>query len=480
MNRYLTYQEGEFLFEDVALSEIAEEMYTPFYVYSKAAILEKVEAFKQAFNDLKPMIAFNMKALDTTLILKMLQERGCALTVSNLAELNRAIAAGFKATTIIYNSSGLAEHAIPELLKIKPLIINVSSIFELEPLNRIATELDTGVRIGIQINPGIDVGGLEGSNIGASNSRVGIRKNEIDLALALIEKFKQLNFVGISASLGSQIATLAPWIKLSEDMAGIFKDIKSKGHNLEYLNLGGGFPVDYKETDYLEIKKIARNIIPHVKDLECRVVFEPGRYFTAESGVLVTSVLGVKEAAEKFYVICDAGSSEFPRSSFYRISHDIATLKEPPPEKTEEGETAVFGLGGDIDSPVEAATGLHDPGEIFNPHELPGDFGQIYEAAGQFGTAKVPGEKVTAQIVGPGWDGLDYLAKDVEMHVPKRGDLLAILNVGAYGRTLANNFASRLRPPEILIERDKFELIREREVVDDLIGLDLEESGIEG
>ena len=476
MNRYLTYQEGEFLFEDVALSEIVEEMYTPFYVYSKAAILEKVEAFKQAFIDLKPMIAYNMKALDTTLILKMLQERGCSLAVTNLSELKRAIAIGFQPTSIIYNSCGLADYDIRDLLKIKPLLINVGSVFELEPLNRIATELDTGVRIGLQINPGIDVGGFTGSNVGAPNSRVGIQKKDLDLALSLIDQFKQLNFVGISSSLGCQVATLAPWIKLSEDMAGIFRDIKSKGHNLEYLDLGGGFPVEYKDIDYLEIKKIARNIVPHVKDLECRIVLEPGRYFTAESGVLVTTVLGVKEAAEKTYVICDAGYTDFPRSAMFRISHDIATLKEPAPDAPSKG--AAFGMGGTSEDPVDTATGLHDPGEIQNRSEIPGDPASIFEMSAQADPVKASG-KVTVQIIGPSWDGLDYLAKDVEMHLPARGDLLAILNVGAYGRTMSNNFASRLRPPEVLIERDKFELIRERENVDDLIGLDLEESDIE-
>ncbi|MCX6646149.1 MAG: hypothetical protein NTY09_07320 [bacterium] len=476
MNRYLTYQEGEFLFEDVALSEIAEEMYTPFYVYSKAAILEKVEAFKQAFGDLKPMIAFNMKALDTTLILKILKERGCSLAVSNLSELKRAIAIGFPPTSIIYNSCGLPDYAVRDLLKIKPLLINIGSIFELEPLNRIATELDTGVRIGLQINPGIDVGGIPGSNFGASNSRVGIQKNEIDIALGLIANYKQLNFVGISASLGCQVATLAPWIKLSEDMAGIFKDMKGKGFNLEYLDLGGGFPVDYKDADYLEIKKIARNIIPHVKDIECRVVLEPGRYFTAESGVLVTTVLGVKEAGEKTYVICDAGYTEFPRSAMYRISHDIAPVKEPVLDKPDQGPA--FGISSPSEGPVDTATGLHGPGESLSRTEMPGDLTPVFEATDQGDSAKMVG-KVTVQIVGPGWDGLDYLAKDVEMHLPKRGDLLAILNVGAYGRTMSNNYASRLRPPEVLIERDKFELIREREMVDDLIGLDMEESDIE-
>ncbi len=477
MNRYLTYQEGEFLFEDVALSEIAEEMYTPFYVYSKAAIFEKVEAFKQAFNDVKPMMTFNMTALDTTLILKMLQERGCSLAVSNLSELKRAIAIGFPPTSIIFNSCGVADHEISDLLKIKPLIINVSSIFELEPLNTFGVKLDTGVRVGLRINPGIDVGGLEGANSGASDSRVGIQKNELDLALAMIEKFPQLNFVGIACDLGSQVATLAPWIKMSQDMAALYKEIKNKGHNLEYLNLGGGFPAAYKDVDYLEIKKIARNIIPHVEDIECCIVLQPGRYFTAESGVLVTSVLGVKEAGAKKFIICDAGFSEFPRSALYRINHEIVPVKEPAAPIPEQA--SAFGIGGDSTDPVDAATGMHDPGEIMDRSELPGEDAVAPLAAEQTEVPSTPGDAETVQLVGPGSDGLDYLARDVEMFIPERGDLLAVLNVGAYGRTMSNNLESRLKPPEILIERDKFELIREREVTDDLIGLDLEESGIE-
>ncbi len=477
MNRYLTYQEGELLFEDVTLNEITEEMYTPFYVYSKAAILEKLEAFRQAFTDIKPMIAYGMKALDTMLILRILQERGCSLEVSNIHEMRRALSAGFKPTSIIFNSNGLLDHEIQEILKERPLLINVGNIFELELLNKFATEMDTGVRIGLRINPGIDTGEFTGTNYGAKNSRVGIQQDELELALALISKFPQLNLVGISSCIGSQVAQLAPWIKMSEMMAKLFNDIKGQGFNLEYLDLGGGFPVAYKGLDYLEIKKIARNIVPHVKDLDCRIVLEPGRYLTAEAGILVTSVLGVKEIDSKFYVICDAGFAEFPRPALYRINHEIAFVNEPAETAAEPG--GAFAIEGAEAEPTEAATGTPDPGEYMYPFELPGNFMESYQAAGQFGTKRPMGDTVIADIVGPGEEGLDYLAKDVEIKIPKRGDLIAVLNVGAFGRTMSNNFASRVCPPEILVERDKFEIIRSREVVDDLMMYDLEESEIE-
>jgi len=477
MNRYLTYQEGELLFEDVALSEIAQEMYTPFYVYSKAAILEKVEAFKQAFAEIKPMMAFSMKALDTKLVLNILQERSCSVEVSSLTEMERAMAIGFEPTSIIFNAYGLPEQDLDEILKHKPLLINVGNIFELELLNSHAIKLDTGVRIGLRVNPGIDTGGFFGTNSGKSESHIGIPKSEIPLALAMIEKLKQLNLIGLAAGIGSQVVQLAPWIRLSEEMAALYKEVREKGFNLEYLDLGGGFPVDYMNQDYLEIKKIARNIIPHVKDLDCRIVLEPGRYFTAEAGVLVTSVLGVKETGSKFFVICDAGFSEFPRAAMYRISHEVAHVKEPETCETKPG--GAFAVEGEGDEPAEVATGMPDPGELQLGFEIPQEFMAAYETAKQFGTSRPLGEKLKADVMGPGDEGLDYLARDVEICIPKRGDLLALLNVGAYGRTMASNYASRLRPPEILIERDKFEIIRERENVDDLLALDLEESEIE-
>jgi len=479
MNRYLTYQEGELLFEDVALSEIAQEMYTPFFVYSKAAILEKVEAFKQAFADVKPMMAYSMKALDTTLILKMLQERGCGVGVSNLYELRRALAAGFQPTSIVFNSNGLADYEIPDILKHRPLVINVGNLFELEPLNRFAAELDSGVRIGLRLNLGIDTGGFTGTNTGACDSRVGIQRSELDLALALISKFSQLNLVGIACHCGSQIAQLAPWIKMSEEMARIYKDIRQRGFNLEYLDLGGGYPVGYGRMDYLEIKKIARNIVPHIKDLDCRVILEPGRYFTAEAGVLVTSVLGVKDIGQKFYVVCDAGFAELPRPAMYRLSHEIIPLKEPKACKPKpEGAFAVEGAPSE---PTEVATAptTPDPGEFLRRFDLPEDLIQRFRIAEQFGTARPPGESVKADVIGPGDEGLDYLAHDIDICIPKRGDMLAVLNVGAYGRTMSSNYASRLRPPEILIERDKFETIRAREFLEDLTSCDLEESEVD-
>ena len=158
MNRYLTYQEGELLFEDVALSEIAEEMYTPFYVYSKAAILEKVEALKQAFADVKPLLAFSMKALDTTLVLKLFLEKGCGLAVENLNEIQRAQKCGFANTSLVLNSYGFSDREIVALLKKKPLLINISNLFELQQLNKTAAEMKVGVRIGLRVNLGIDVG----------------------------------------------------------------------------------------------------------------------------------------------------------------------------------------------------------------------------------------------------------------------------------------------------------------------------------
>ncbi len=477
MNRYLTYQDGELLFEDVALNEIAEEMYTPFYAYSKAAILEKVEAFKQAFADIKPMMAFSLRAQDTKLITDIMIERGCSLEVSNIHEMQRAIANGYKSTSIIFNSFGLPEHEISAVLKQRPLIINVGNIFDLEPLNRFAAEMDTGVRIGLRINLGIETGAFFGTNVGAADSRIGIQRKDLDLALALVSKLPQINLVGVSCRVGTQIAQLAPWIKMSEEMAKIYTDIKDAGHSLEYLDLGGGFPVAYKDMDYIEIKKIARNIIPHVKDLDCRLILEPGRYFVAEAGVLVTSVLGVKDVDSKFYVITDAGFAEFPRPALYRIQHEIVHVKEPVSCDTEPG--GAFAMAEPSGEPMDVATGAQDPGEYLGTLELPTDFMHAYESAGQFGTARPPGEPITADIVGPGEEGLDYLARDMTMCVPKRGELLAVLNAGAYCRTMSSNYQSRPRPPEILIERDKFEIIRSREVVDDLISLDMEESEIE-
>jgi len=478
MNRYLTYQDGELLFEDVALSEIAQEMYTPFYVYSKAAILEKVEAFKQAFAEIKPMIAYGMKALDTTVILKILQERGCALKVTNLHEMERALAAGFEPTSIILDSNGLPDHEIEDLLKQRPLIINVGNIFELEYLNKLATKIDTGVRIGLRVNLGIEADGVDGTNFGAADSRVGIPLKDFDLACALVEKFPQLNLIGISTQIGSQIAQLAPWVKMSEEMVKLFKKLIDKSFNLEYLDLGGGFPVQYPGLDHLEIKKIARNIIPAVKDLDCRVILSPGRYFVAEAGILVTSVLGVKEVGQKFNVICDAGFAELPRTPLFKLTHEVATVKEAPqPDDAEKG--GAFALEGDGEDPTEVATGIPDPGEHLMAFDLPHDIIEAYKTTGQFGTSRPRGDKLTADLIGPGDEENDYLAKDIELHMPGRGDLIAVLNVGAYGRSMASNYCTRLTPPEILIERDNFETIRSRQFVDDLIACDLEESGIE-
>jgi diaminopimelate decarboxylase len=479
MNRYLTYQDGELLFEDVALSEIAEEMFTPFYVYSKAAILEKVEALKQAFADIKPMLAFSMRAMDTTLILKTLLERGCAVSTENINEIHRAQKAGFEPTSVILNSYGLPEHDIPGVLKKKPLMINICNLFELEPLNRIAADLDIGVRISLKVNLGIEAGGHLGANAKAPTNRFGLQKDELKLALALIKKLPQINLVGLASHLGSQVVQLNPWVKLSEEMAKLYKEVAAQGFNLEYLDLGGGFPVDYGKGDYLEIKKIARNIIPHVKDLDCRVILEPGRYFTAEAGVLVTSVLGTKDVGDQTFVICDAGFAELPRSAIYRLNHEVVNVKQQA--ACQEAPAQPF-AGAESSDPIEVAAnlGMASPGELIDRIQVGSDaITKPVQAADAYGSAHPLGVPRKVSIVGPGGDGLDFLAEDMEICLPKRGQLLAILNVGAYGRTMSSNYGSRVRPPEILIERDKFEIIRSRETIEDLVACDFVESELE-
>jgi diaminopimelate decarboxylase len=480
MNRYLTYQEGELLFEDVALSEIAQEMYTPFYVYSKAAILEKIEAIKQAFIDIKPLLAFSMKALDTTLILKLVLEKGCSLTVENGNEIQRALGSGFQPTSLILNSHGLPDYELVSILKQKPLIINVSSVFELEPLNRLATELDIGVRIGLRVNLGIETPSWFGSKTCASDHRAGIAKEDIDQAVAMVSKYPQLNLVGLACSLGCQVTQLAPWVKLSEEMAKLYKEVSGMGFNIEYLDLGAGFPVDYGEGDFLEIKKIARNIVPHVKDLDCRLILEPGRYFTAEAGVLVTSVVGYKTSGSKTYVICDAGFSEFPYAAIFHHNNEIIPVKEPPAPG--EQKTGAFAIEGTGQEPVDVSSdaGMADRSVTLYQMQPPSDTIASHEyTEGELPESHIPGKPITADIVGPGGEDFDYLTLGAKIMPPKRGDLLALLNVGAYGRSLSGNFASRSRPPEILIERDKFEMIRSRELIDDLVACDFEESQID-
>ena len=461
MNRYLTYQKGQLLFEDVALAEIAEEMYTPFYVYSKAAILEKVESLRQAFSEIKPMMAFHMKALDTCFILKLLKERGCGLAVENFNEMSRAHSCGYDSTSLVLNSFGLPDHELSNIIKHRPLVINVAHLFELEPLNRLATQASTGVRIGIRVDLNIDTGGTSP----IAKKRSGLTESELREALDLVKKLPQLNLVCLATHIGSQVTHLAPWIKLAEKMASLSQEVRKEGFNIEYLDLGGGFPVEYGYGEHIEIKKIARNMIPYLKDLDCRVILEPGSYFTAEAGLLVTSVVGVKEVNGQVMVICDAGFSELPTAALSHFKFEVAPLIKG--EKTQEGgEEAQQKSEGIITSSSTAST-------------YPAQSAQSTQEQPASASSPASTDKLRkAHLIGPGNEEFNFLVKDIEIAVPKRGDLIAILNVGAYGRTMAGNYGSRSRPPEVLIEKDKFEVIRSRETVEDLLACDLIEGQV--
>lgn len=402
---------GEDLYcEEVPITALAEQIGTPFYLYSHATLTRHFRVFDEAFHEVPHLICFAVKANANLAILRLFATMGGGADVVSGGELFRALTAGIPPDRIVFAGVGKSREEMVEALKADILLFNVESSQELRLLNQVAGEMGTMARVALRVNPDVDPKTHPYISTGLKKSKFGI---DISLALEeyeLARTLPHIQIIGIHQHIGSQITEVAPFVDSLARTAELIGELRTRGIDMRYLDIGGGLGIPYRDETPPHPTEMARAVSPILKGLDCTIISEPGRVIVGNAGILVTRVLYTKRTPAKEFVIVDAGMNDLIRPSLYDSYHAIQPVR------------------------------------------------RVNER-----------ERIPVDVVGPICESGDFLAKDREMPMVERDELLAVMSAGAYGFTMASNYNARPRAAEILVKGDRHFVIRSRESYEDLI-----------
>jgi len=413
---HFTYRNGVLHAEAVSLDALAGRVGTPFYCYSTATLERHYRVFADAFADVNALVCYAMKANSNQAVIKTLAKLGAGADVVSGGELKRARAAGIPADKIMF--SGLGKTAAELALAIDEdiLCINVESEPELELLSSIASSKGRTAPISVRVNPDIDAKTHHKIATGKAENKFGIPISRAREVYARAAQLPGLKVAGVDMHIGSQITDLDPFGNAFTLLAEFVRTLRSDGHRISHVDLGGGLGIPYRDDNeppplpdaYAEVVKRA------TRDLDCRLIFEPGRLIVGNAGILVTRVLFVKHGEAKNFVVVDAAMNDLIRPTLYEAYHSVWPVAETPASE----------------------------------------------------------RRIKADVVGPVCESGDFLALDREMPEPASGALLAIMTAGAYGAVQAGTYNTRALVPEVLVKGAEWAVVRPRLEVDQLIALD--------
>lgn len=411
---WLSYKRGILFGEEVPLLQPAKKYGTPIYIYSSKHIIQQIKNIKDAFAQINQpyLICYSVKANSNSSLLRLISSQGIGADVVSGGELYRCLKSGFPAKKIIYAGVGKTEEEILYGLKNNILFFTVESETELETISKIASQIKKIARISLRINPDVEADTHSHIRTGHKDTKFGISPSTAEKIVNNIQKLKNIHIVGLHAHIGSQILNIKPFLKEADILAELYRKFAKKIKTLKYLDLGGGFGIPYREDDRaFDFSSFIKKISSILADLDCCVIIEPGRYIVGNSGVLLSKVLYIKQEYNKKFIIVDAAMNDLIRPSLYNSYHHILPLKDSHQNKKFE----------------------------------------------------------YVDIVGPVCETGDFFAKERIFPEVKKGDIIAICSTGAYGFSMSSNYNSRTRSAEVLIEEEKFRLIRKRESLKDLI-----------
>ncbi|MFA7306983.1 MAG: diaminopimelate decarboxylase [Hyphomicrobium sp.] len=410
------YKDGILHAEDVSLARIADEVGTPFYCYSTATLERHYNVLAEAFRDQKALICFAVKANSNQAVLATMARLGAGMDVVSEGELRRARAAGVPASKIIFAGVGKTRGEMEYALGEGILGFNVESEPELLALSEVATALGKTAAIAIRVNPDVDAKTHAKISTGKAENKFGVPFEDARELYARAAKLPGIKISGIHMHIGSQITDLAPFRDAFALLRNLARDLIADGIQLEHLDIGGGLGVPYRGANDIpptpdEYAAVVRHALG---DLGLKIVLEPGRMIVGNAGVLVTQVTYVKEGDDKTFTIVDAAMNDLIRPTLYEAYHEIWSVAEQRNDM----------------APVQQ------------------------------------------DIVGPVCETGDFLAEDRALPPAEPGDLLAVMTAGAYGAVMASTYNTRLLVPEVLVNGDRYAVVRPRPSYDDLIGAD--------
>lgn len=403
------YKKDELFCEKVSLEEVGREYGTPCYVYSAERIVKNYRAFDKAFSPFPHLIAYAVKANGNGAILRLLAREGSGADVVSGGELTRALYANIPPERIVFAGVGKHKEELKFALEAGILLINVESQEELETLARIAEHRKTSTQIAVRVNPAVNVETHPYLATGRKGNKFGVPINE---ALNLYRwgmKRPGIATVGVHMHLGSQIVNLSPYQEAVDHiLSSIVRPLKVEDVAIEYFDIGGGLGISYAGESVPGPLELAQAVLPKLAEWEGTLVVEPGRAVVGDAGVLLTEVLYRKSALSYSFLVVDVGMNDFLRPALYHTWHRVQ------PVIRKEGAETVW------------------------------------------------------EVVGPVCESADILSTACSLPPTESGDILAIMDVGAYGFSMASTYNSRPRPAEVLVKGDEVFLIRAREDIGDL------------
>ena len=420
------YRDGQLHCEDVDLAQVAEQLGTPLYVYCAGTILDHYARLDAALAPLDHLICYAVKANSNRAILKLLADAGAGFDIVSGGELYRVLAAGGDPAKCTFAGVGKSREEIEYALEQRVYSFNVESEAELDHINRIAGAKETRAPIALRVNPDVDPHTHEYISTGLHENKFGIPLDRIRALYEQGAKMRNVEIVGVQMHIGSQIAEAKPFASAIGKVAPIVRELKSR-YGIKFLSVGGGMGIVYQralesgsgkwwhehgnESFAFSVRDYAGAIVPPLRELDVRILVEPGRFLVGNGGVLLTRVRYIKKTGAKKFAIVDAGMNDLIRPALYQSYHEIVPVAEPSRTKS--------------------------------------------------------AEKI--DIVGPVCESGDFFALAREMPELHEGDLLAIMSAGAYGFVMASNYNSRPLPAEVLVRGDQFALIRKRQTWEDLV-----------
>ncbi len=407
---FIKYKSNQLYIDDVKVEDLAKQFGTPLYVYSKKHFVKQYQDFTDAFKDIDHKIFYAMKANFNLSVINTFVKLGSGVDANSEGELIRALKTGVSPSKIILSGVGKTKDEIRFGLANKVLMIKAESLEELELINNVAQEMDKIASVALRVNPDVDANTHPYISTGLSKNKFGI---DSKTALSIYRRrndFSNIRFTGIDMHIGSQITSVEPFVEAIKKLSHIYFKQKEEGLKLEHFDIGGGIGVQYDDEKSFTIDEFANAIIPELKKLDCEILFEPGRFLTANGGLLVTEVLYNKTNGEKKFLVVDSAMTDLLRPTIYQAYHHIQPIQKNNSRKN-----------------------------------------------------------IVADIVGPVCESGDYFAKDREIAETKGGELLAVMSSGAYGMVMASNYNGRRRAPEIMVDGNKHSVIRSRETFDHLL-----------
>ncbi|MGD0274676.1 MAG: diaminopimelate decarboxylase [Syntrophales bacterium] len=411
MNHF-EYKNGELWCEELPVREIVEAVGTPLYLYSHRTLTHHFRVFNESFSSIPHLTCFAVKASSNLAILRIFVNMGGGVDIVSGGELFRSLQAGVDPKKVVYSGVGKTRDEIDYALRSGILMFNIESPQELDAINRCAGEAGLRAGIALRVNPDVDPETHPYISTGMKENKFGI---DVERSLDQYRHARTLPHIdikGVSCHIGSQLTKLSPFLDALERLKKLIGQLRAEGIDIRFLDLGGGLGIAYDREEPPHPSEYAAAVIEAARNLNCTLIFEPGRVIVGNAGILITRVLYTKKTAEKNFIIVDAGMNDLIRPSLYGSYHQIQPLVQ---------------------------------------------------------TNRLP---ITADVVGPICESSDYLAKDRELPGFEPGECMALMSAGAYGYSMSSNYNSRPRSPEILVDGNRLYVIRERENYQDLVRME--------